>query len=131
MIALILTDEQIRAIAATGGIVCPSPTPLGPGGEAPSLAMLLDHIDYMVELVGADYVGFGTDFLGQTDNRPADLRDTGESHQIIEGLLQRDHSTEVILSRAQAVDAGADNQVFDVLRQGHITISRRRCDCVL
>ena len=56
-----LTDEQIRAVAETKGLVCPSPMPLGPGYESASLKMLLDHIDYMVELVGAEHVGFGTD----------------------------------------------------------------------
>ena len=91
-----LTDDQIRAVATTGGIVCPSPTPLGPDGEVPSLEMLLDHIDHMVELVGADYVGFGTDFLGQTASRPVGLSDIGESRHIIEGLLQRDHGAEAI-----------------------------------
>jgi len=91
-----LTDEQIRAVAATGGIVCPSPTPLGPGGEAPSLEMLLNHIDYMVNLVGSDHVGFGTDFLGQTDCRPAGLSDISESRNIIKGLLQRNHGAGVI-----------------------------------
>ena len=91
-----LTDEQIRAVAATGGIVCPSPTPLGPGGEAPSLEMLLSHIDYMVNLVGPDHVGFGTDFLGQTDCRPAGLNDISESRHIVGGLLQRGHSLRAI-----------------------------------
>ena len=58
--------------------------------------MLLDHIDYMVELVGADHVGFGTDFLGPTDDRPAGLGDIGESRHIIDGLRQRDHGAEAI-----------------------------------
>ena len=91
-----LSDEQIRAIAATGGIVCPSPTPLGPGDEKPSLEMLLDHIDYMVDLVGADYVGFGTDFIGPTDTPPTSFRDISESHHLIAGLQQRGHSAGVI-----------------------------------
>lgn len=89
-----LTDEQIRAVAATGGIVCPSPTPLGPDGESPALSLLLDHVDYMVELVGADYVGFGTDFMGQVDHRPDGLADIGESSHIGEGMGQRGHSAE-------------------------------------
>ena len=87
-----LTDEQIRAIAATGGIICPSPTPLGPGGGVPSLEMLLNNIDYMVDLVGPDHIGFGTDFLGDTDCRPSGFSDISESPNIIDGLLQRSHS---------------------------------------
>ena len=72
------------------------PTPLGPAGEKPSLEMLLDHIDYMVDLVGADYVGFGTDFLSQNDNSPTGFRDLGECHHLSAGLQRRGHGTAVI-----------------------------------
>ena len=91
-----LTDDQIRAIAETGGLICPSPTPLGPEAEAPSLDMLLNHIDYMVELVGVDHVGFGTDFLGPSQNPPRGLADIGESGNIGAGLRQRGHGTETV-----------------------------------
>ncbi len=91
-----LTDDQIRAIASTGGIVCPSPTPLGPGGEKPGLEMVLDHIDHMVALVGSDHVGFGTDFLGQAENRPPGFGDIGECGNLEAGLARRNHDTETI-----------------------------------
>ena len=91
-----LTDQQIRAVAETKGLVCPSPTPLGPGSESASLKMLLDHIDYMVELVGAEHVGFGTDMLGQNDARPKGMRDISETGNIIKGLQERGHSVEAI-----------------------------------
>jgi membrane dipeptidase len=83
-----LTDEQIRAVAETGGIICPSPFPLGPTRERPSLEMMLRHVDHMVRLVGPDYVGFGTDFLGQTGSRPAGFGDVGETPRFVEGLLE-------------------------------------------
>ena len=91
-----LTDQQIRAVAETKGLVCPSPTPLGPGSESASLKMLLDHIDYMVELIGSQYVGFGTDLLGQNDARPEGLRDISETGKITKGLRERGHSVETI-----------------------------------
>jgi membrane dipeptidase len=91
-----LTDEQIRAVASTGGIVCPSPTPLGPGDEVSSVENVLNHIDYMVDLVGPDYVGFGTDFLGQTDCRPSGFGDISESRNVIKGLMERGHAVEVV-----------------------------------
>lgn len=87
-----LSDEQIRAVAATGGVVCPSPLPLGPGRESPSLDMLLNHIDYMVELVGPGHVGFGTDFLDQTGSRPTGLEDIGASANLTIGLLERGYA---------------------------------------
>ena len=91
-----LTDEQIRAVASTGGIACPSPTPLGPGDEVLSVENVLNHIDYMVDLVGPDNVGFGTDFLGQTDCRPAGFGDISESRNVIKGLMERGHAVEVV-----------------------------------
>ena len=87
-----LSDEQIRAVAETGGVVCPSPLPLGPGREKPSLDMLLDHVDYMVELVGPDHVGFGTDFLDQTGSRPAGIEDIGATGNLTASLLDRGYS---------------------------------------
>ena len=91
-----LTDEQIRAVAATGGLVCPSPMPLGPGDEKASLAMLLDHIDYMVGLVGCTHVGFGTDLLDQVNARPVGLGDISESPNIVDELHRRGHKAEAI-----------------------------------
>jgi membrane dipeptidase len=91
-----LDDDQLRAIAATGGLICPSPTPLGPGPEAASLDILLDHIDHMVALVGPDHVGFGTDFLGQVDSRPDGVGDISEVGHLITGLRARGHEDETI-----------------------------------
>ena len=91
-----LNDDQLRAVAATGGLICPSPMPLGPGGETASLEMLLDHVDYIVALVGAAHVGFGTDLLDQLKARPIGLEDIGESQNIVEGLQQRGHQAEAI-----------------------------------
>ncbi|MFA5645645.1 MAG: membrane dipeptidase [Candidatus Ratteibacteria bacterium] len=54
------SDEVIRAIADTGGyigITC-VPAFLGRTGD---IAALLDHIDYVVKIVGVDHVAIGTD----------------------------------------------------------------------
>ena len=91
-----LTDDQIRAIASTGGLVCPSPTPLGPGGERPGLDMVLAHIDHMVALVGSDHVGFGTDFLGPVEHRAPGFGDIGACGNLEAGLKQRNHDAETI-----------------------------------
>lgn len=54
------TDEEIRAIAATGGVigVYALPSMLGPDA---TLQTMLDHICYIAELVGPDHVAIGTD----------------------------------------------------------------------
>ena len=91
-----LTDDQIKAVAQTGGVVCPSPFPLGPCDETVSLETVLKHIDHVVQVAGEDHVGFGTDFLGQTGSRPAGLKDIGETPRLVEGLWQQGHNSEAI-----------------------------------
>jgi membrane dipeptidase len=73
-----LTDEQIRAVAETGGVV--GVTSYGPfnwrgGAERPSLDNFLEAIDYAVERAGIDHVGFGTDHVVEAGNYPAAVRD--------------------------------------------------------
>jgi membrane dipeptidase len=57
-------DDQLRAVAATGGVVgaVAFPSFLAPPARQATLDDLLDHIDYLVRLLGADHVGIATDF---------------------------------------------------------------------
>lgn len=56
-------DDTARAIAAKGGVlgVCGLPKTVWP--QDATLDRLIDHVDYYVELLGADHVGFGCDFV--------------------------------------------------------------------
>lgn len=59
-----VTDALIKAVAATGGVV--GACGWGPicwrgGPRRPDVTDLADYIDYMVNLVGIDHVGVGTD----------------------------------------------------------------------
>lgn len=60
-----LTDEQIRAIARSGGVVqiCLYKHFLADTDVA-TVADAVRHIKHVVELVGVDYVGIGSDFDG-------------------------------------------------------------------
>lgn len=60
-----LTDEQIRAIARSGGVVqiCLYKHFLSDTDVA-TVADAVRHIKHVVELVGVDYVGIGSDFDG-------------------------------------------------------------------
>ena len=61
-----IDDEQIKALAATGGVI-------GIAGFAdfvgdthlgqPSLSQYFDHIEYVANLVGIDHVGIGSDIM--------------------------------------------------------------------
>ncbi len=57
----------------------------------PPLSLLLDHIDYIVKLVGIDYVGLGSDFDG-IESAPKGLDGVEDYPKITEGLLKRGYS---------------------------------------
>ena len=54
-------DDQIRACAATGGVIGVTGVGIFLGPKGPTVEHLAEHIDHMVALVGADHVGFGMD----------------------------------------------------------------------
>ncbi len=64
-----------------------------PEGKA-TLKELVDHIDYVVDLVGVDHVGIGTDFDGGGGVEGCD--DVSEMPHITEELLRRGYSEEDI-----------------------------------
>ena len=56
------TDEQIRALAAKGGVMGLTTVNVMIKRDLPvTLEHLLDHVDHIVKLVGIDHVGFGSD----------------------------------------------------------------------
>lgn len=57
----------------------------------PTLAQLVDHIDYIVKLVGDDYVGLGSDYDG-VSSLPEGLDDVTAYPKITEELLKRGYS---------------------------------------
>lgn len=59
-----LTDEQIKALAARGGVIALSHYPtLVSKKPKPTLDHYLDHIDHLKELAGLEYVAIGADFI--------------------------------------------------------------------
>lgn len=63
-----LTDEQIDAVADAGGIVGINfgTGILAPPDEDPGIATIADHVEYVADRVGVEYVGLGSDFDGAT-----------------------------------------------------------------
>ena len=65
-----MKDEQIRAIAETNGILglnfCVSFLSSDKKKEQIQLEDLKNHIEHIVELVGINHIGFGSDFDGAT-----------------------------------------------------------------
>jgi membrane dipeptidase len=59
-----IVDEQIKAVAATGGLVGAVGYPAFVSDDPhPTLDQFIDHIAYMVDLVGPDHVGLGIDYF--------------------------------------------------------------------
>ena len=57
----------------------------------PPLSLLIDHIDYIVKLVGFDYVGLGSDFDG-INLTPQQLDDVTTYPLITKALVERGYT---------------------------------------
>ncbi|MFE7330078.1 dipeptidase [Streptomyces sp. NPDC057565] len=64
-----LTDDQLRGIAATGGIVCVNfyPEFLSADSAERTVDRVVDHILHIADVIGIDRVGLGPDFIKEVD----------------------------------------------------------------
>jgi membrane dipeptidase len=58
-----VTDDALRACAATGGVVGANGIGLFTGPGPDLVETLVRHIDYMVQLIGVEHVGLGLDYV--------------------------------------------------------------------
>ncbi|SDB14399.1 membrane dipeptidase [Pseudidiomarina indica] len=77
------SDEAEQRIAA---VRTKNPFPFA------SLEQVLDHIDYVKNLVGIDYIGIGSDYDGVGDSLPVGLKDVASYPNLVQGLLDRGYS---------------------------------------
>lgn len=93
-----LTDEQLEAVAATGGLVAVTYVPnfLTGDGHSASLERVLDHIDHIVKTAGVDHVGLGSDFDGFGGVLPG-LEDVSKLPALTAGLVARGYSDQNVL----------------------------------
>lgn len=85
-----LKDEQIKALADKGSVIGITFVPnfLTQEKRRTNVKDVVKHIDYLVEKVGVDCVGLGSDFDG-TDGLPLGLEGVDKIPNITEGLLDR------------------------------------------
>jgi len=57
----------------------------------PPLSILLDHLDYIVKLIGTDHVGIGSDFDG-VNSLPRELNDVADMPLITKEMVKRGYS---------------------------------------
>jgi len=86
-----LTDEMIKAIAAAGGVIGMNFSPSFICEGKATVERLVDHIDHIVELVGPDHVGLGSDFDG-IGTTPEGLEDVSKMPNITGELIRRGYS---------------------------------------
>jgi membrane dipeptidase len=60
-----LSDDHLRAIAATGGVIGINVLPPFIDAASPTLDRVIDHIEHVAEVAGVDHVGLGPDFIKQ------------------------------------------------------------------
>lgn len=92
-----LTDDQLRAIGVSGGVVGVifSVNDLD-GGIRPKedipISVIIKHIQYIANLIGVDHVAFGSDFDGTTI--PSGLGDVSGYQKLVALLEEAGYSTE-------------------------------------
>ena len=90
-----LTDDQMRALAAKGGVAQTTIYHgfLRTGGEA-TIRDVMAHLDHAIDIMGIDHVGLGTDFDG--DGGVRGLADSSELLNFTRQLLARRYSEQDI-----------------------------------
>lgn len=90
-----LYDNQILAIGENGGVIgVVYHDEFVKTKESASVSYIVDHIDYIVNLIGIDHVGMGSDFDGA--NLPKDLKDASKLGLITDELIGRGYTEEEI-----------------------------------
>lgn len=105
-----LYDDQLKAIAATGGVVGLNAYSefVDMDEKNRTIDRLCDHVEHMVEVMGIDHVGCGFDFFNyfedenvekfKSDNTPPieNFGDITKARNLIEALLKRGYCKEDI-----------------------------------
>lgn len=93
-----LTDEQIKLIAKCKGMigVCFYKKFLS-NNKYVTIDNVVDHVDYISNLVGSEFVGIGSDFDGmENEDKPQDLKSVLDIKKIEEKLEKRGFSPKEI-----------------------------------
>src|SRR5690349_7147606 len=84
------TDEMIRKMAAGGGVMgIPFIRFMIREQEPVNLDHVVDHIDYMIKLVGIDHVGIGSDLDLETEDVFPEERDKNVKQIVTNDKLNR------------------------------------------
>ncbi|MFO0659464.1 MAG: membrane dipeptidase [Polyangiaceae bacterium] len=91
-----LTDDQLRVIAETKGIVGLNLHGQYVSSHAePTLSDVMDQLDHLIQIAGEDHVAIGSDFDGGI-HPPAQLADANQFSTLASAMMQRGYSDEQI-----------------------------------
>jgi membrane dipeptidase len=90
-----MTDEMINALAERGGVIGMNFAPDFVHSKSPGVEKLVDHIDHIVDIVGPEHIGLGSDFDGIPDT-PLGLGDSSKMPAITQELVKREYSEDYI-----------------------------------
>jgi membrane dipeptidase len=114
-----LSDELIRALAASGGVIGANAFPsFVSAAPEPTLDELIDHMAYIADLVGVEHVGLGLDYYDTTRaswearvadgwwspanyppppwSYPSGIQDASTLGRLTERLLERDFGEQAV-----------------------------------
>ena len=98
-----LTDDQLKALAAAGGVVALTFVPQFIHDSTPTVEGLIDHIEHAIDKAGIEHVAIGSDFDG--------------GGNLVEDVLAYAEITELLLQRGLAAD-----DVRKVLGTNHLRL---------
>ena len=82
-----------------------------------TIAKVADHIDHVVDLVGIDHVGLGSDYDGVGNTLPTGLKDVSTYPNLLDELLERGYTEEEIKKICSANVFRVWNKVEEVAQQ--------------
>ena len=93
-----LTDEQIKEIALVDGVIGVTAVPHFTNQLKPDVESLVDHIDYLRELVGTRHIALGFDFMnylgdGHLESNLIDCQSASSANNVIDELVNRGYSS--------------------------------------
>lgn len=100
-----LTDEQLKAVAESGGLIGLNAYGSFVDPNEPTLEKFVDHIIHIADVAGIDHVGFGFDFVdylqnydlgSEMSNLTKGLENATKVPDLLDAMVKRGFSTEDI-----------------------------------
>ena len=110
-----LKDEQLKAIKESKGVIGINLYPeIVSNKKNVNIDDVIEHIDYIADRIGIDYIGLGTDFDG-IEKTPEGLENVTKIQSLFERLAERGYKNDDIVKIASSNFLRVFNQVWENL----------------